>query len=765
MILLFFIVVVVAAMPYRVQLELGSDFPSGVPSMTVMQRFAGLQLTSPLTVSLGVTSLMNRCNVSMSQVTALGPEGYLLVQPTLGLVCVLGNAGGSANAAINAPTDVNRGLLYGTYELLQMMRVNFFHPLEPTIWPGLVDAPNQTLFPIAHSAPHYAVRGFHYHTEHPLELCEFFQGVDAAAETWNSMVPEFELYVEWLVANRQNALEFVLLDWDGKPWDAQRQTRIRAITTAAQSWGIAIGADFAISDKQQHAWHMVTDDSKAHAEIRRAVDWIAASNFSFIATENGNSEFTHSLCGTMLDYMNYLTAYAGAAHGIPVFIKAHCSTGQSCPTHNDPRTQQPVNFNFLPMLANQSLGVMPHTVQFYRIDGDPAPTYGNENFTYMLDFMLYEAAKRPTIYHGESTYWVNFDINVPLHLPIYSDTRIWDIQRLRTAEQSGNAPVLGHIVFTSGWEWGYWFNDVIAARAAWEAHDASAPSSTLLAAFMQPIAAAMFDDSSDQTSFVQLTLDTVAAERDLLVFGAKPFDPRITGIGFVTGWDTWASLAQLVSSLGVPYVHAALTNAGKVTFQAVHQGTDEPKYAVFAPLLNAMSTQFASLAARYAKLLTRAHKNGLMLELTQAMQMTALRAAQVESLYKYVKFGNASDLSDAESALATAHGVVQQRMAHYRAPISRIAAWRENPTAYNYGYLWSVKSLQYWWRDLQIARDRQWLDESPCLDNIVDPVNVAIGEGVVDSLVTFLYKLFKYFPYSSIFDDCLHEPASEPHYQ
>ena len=39
-------------------------------------------------------------------------------------------------------------------------------------------------------------------------------------------------------------------------------------------------------------------------------------------------------------------------------------------------------------------------VQMYDFS-DPAPTYGNTNFTYMLDFMMYEASKRPTIYHGE----------------------------------------------------------------------------------------------------------------------------------------------------------------------------------------------------------------------------------------------------------------------------------------------------------------------------------------------------------------------------
>ena len=33
-------------------------------------------------------------------------------------------------------------------------------------------------------------------------------------------------------------------------------------------------------------------------------------------------------------------------------------------------------------------------------------------------------------------------------------------------------------------------------------------------------------------------------------------------------------------------------------------------------------------------------------------------------------------------------------------PLERIAGWRQNPTVYTYGYLWTVHSLFYWWRDL-----------------------------------------------------------------
>lgn len=72
----------------------------------------------------------------------------------------------------------------------------------------------------------------------------------------------------------------------------------------------------------------------------------------------------------------------------------------------------------------------------------------------MLDFLQYESPKRPTLYHPETAYWVNFDINVPLFLPVYADTRVADANSIR------HSPVDGQIVFTSGFEWTYYLNDV-----------------------------------------------------------------------------------------------------------------------------------------------------------------------------------------------------------------------------------------------------------------------------------------------------------------
>lgn len=40
--------------------------------------------------------------------------------------------------------------------------------------------------------------------------------------------------------------------------------------------------------------------------------------------------------------------------------------------------------------------------------------------------------------------------------------------------------------------------------------------------------------------------------------------------------------------------------------------------------------------------------------------------------------------------------LIAQREQHYRVPLSRIASWRDNISAYNFTYLWATKSMQYW---------------------------------------------------------------------
>ena len=74
--------------------------------------------------------------------------------------------------------------------------------------------------------------------------------------------------------------------------------------------------------------------------------------------------------------------------------------------------------------------------------------YGNQNFTYLLDFMVWESQFRDVVWYPETAYWVNYDINVPLGLPLYGERRVRDMQIIQQAFQNLNRNIKGQVVFT-----------------------------------------------------------------------------------------------------------------------------------------------------------------------------------------------------------------------------------------------------------------------------------------------------------------------------
>src|SRR5690606_186035 len=98
-------------------------------------------------------------------------------------------------------------------------------------------------------------------------------------------------------------------------------------------------------------------------------------------------------------------------------------------------------------------------------------TYGQKDFSEILRFIKFESGRRPIIWFPETAYWVSYDIDVPLFLPVYGYRRVGDLRLLTALESSREIePIEGQLVFSSGWEWGYWLNDIVALNAAWNPH-------------------------------------------------------------------------------------------------------------------------------------------------------------------------------------------------------------------------------------------------------------------------------------------------------
>jgi hypothetical protein len=164
--------------------------------------------------------------ISDDEVAALpSEEGFIVRSSSDGSVVAV--RGGS-----------ERGNSYGSYCLLELVGVRFMHPLSPTVLEhssfSIESGINVT------ETPHWPLRGWHYHTQHPLELTEVFNGfaaVDSPAvgqnETWDSMVPQVDLFFQWCIANRLNFVEWLLLyeeSWADFAASELRKSRLRQLT-------------------------------------------------------------------------------------------------------------------------------------------------------------------------------------------------------------------------------------------------------------------------------------------------------------------------------------------------------------------------------------------------------------------------------------------------------------------------------------------------------------------------------------------------------
>ena len=136
--------------------------------------------------------------------------------------------------------------------------------------------------------------------------------------------------------------------------------------------------------------------------------------------------------------------------------------------------------------------------------------------------------------------------------------------------------------------------------------------------------------------------------------------------------------------------------------------------------------------------------------------MTAWRAEQVHSLYSFADGRGDAHLANARRVLDRA---LELTRAHaYHADAERIAGWGMNPTAYRFGYLWTARSLYYWFRDEAKADVRPL---SPCYLNIMDFLEIGFGEGL-SGAAEDMVRALSAVPVVGSLAECLVDPRSAP---
>ncbi len=607
------------------------------------------------------------------------------------------------------------GAQYAIYALLEALGFGFFHP-EQTFVPARLVVPE--VLDETHQ-PTYAWRGFHLHTMHPIELMDSFL-LESDAH-----LAEAERYLDWLIANRQTYVQWVLQDTVDIDAFLRHASRIVA---AAHTRGLKVGIDTPFQFNQQNGWVLVPDGkAPGEPQIEQRIAKLMQVPWDVINVELGNAEFLPSDDQATYDWLNFTAALLDERYGAELLSKVHITSGQTAPHFGG------INFNFLPGIADPRVGVMPHSVQFYDLFR-PAPTYDNADFSALRTFLLGEIGERRVLYYPETAYWVTFDVDVPLFLPHYGYSRWNDLQRLADSGMDGQ------IDFSSGFEWGFWLNDWMTASSVYEARE---------------------DWRVKLARFTRIFGKRAEAMQDLLVRvideqGADLLEGN--AIAELIGWDSADDIGHFIAGTEfqpvrlLPEEIRALDADGLAAYEAdviARLTTLDATYAGFAAEIGRLAGGIPADARPWFD------------ELRDGLEITRLRIRHVLLLDRGLVAirraalgldpgGDADGRAlwrDAQATRLDALEIVSRREAAYRFPVERIARRRENPTSYEFGYLFTVWDLYYWKRDEARAfADRFCI----CDGNLVNLVDNFLGEGGLGDVLEALP------PLPGCLDTCAH---------
>jgi hypothetical protein len=284
-------------------------------------------------------------------------------------------------------------------------------------------------------------------------------------------------------------------------------------------------------------------------------------------------------------------------------------------------------------------------------------------------------------YFPESAYWCAFDNTVPTYLPLYTRSRWSDMAQLRAAAP---APLDRHVLFSSGWEWGYWQADVATLRMGWRLpDDPRALFEAMYAPWGEPdLPAAIADLAEAQhDALIVRRLAPWMAGRDVLMESARRLgvlaQPDRPPFSEIAGWDAPAREAFRGTVVAPLTAHADDTAAILARLQAIPG--DDPWLA----------------------------------EVRDGVEVDALRARFMVEMLSAVLANADGDPTAARAAYEagvalkeSAQEVVRRRARGFHDPEpERLVTRSDNPTIYDFGYLYMSDTLCSWERDrVQVAR-------------------------------------------------------------
>lgn len=571
------------------------------------------------------------------------------------------------------------GAAYGLWSLAKELGARWFHPEDE----AFIRSPGSTLpWPETPSTdkPDFALRGFHEHTQHPTVASDIFLRPDFAGGR-----EAVSRQLRWLARNRQNLLTVHFLS----TVDLATWTPFMAdIAAEARGLGVAMGVVIGFTDQQQHAFRLVRADLRddqgepipPEQQIRDGLDRVLASGIDHVVFQIGTSEFTAPDPAITVASLDAAVDHIVSEHPR---VTPHAWIHITC----NLLTEEGKDFFHTPLQADPALGAWVHTTMFYTLR-DPAPVYDCEDFTHQLDFLEQAQGQREQTFFPESAWWLGFDNNLPLLLPITGVSRERDIADIQTFG------VTGHVTFTTGREHLYWMYDHYVAWAAWDADLTWSAYLDLIAPIWGAHAAIAAGVLNEWTGLQVRDLYETHPEIFFYLAGELPQDE----VGVLAG---------------------VIARRPKLALKTVRDYDD----ATFSQwktrdydLLLSMREDYAGLVSKLPAASPRtegeATADRLYREVHRAASIHLQRIEHALAIYGGVIAARANDRTLAEQRLSEARALSEaarqelvRAESDYRDPIEWLARLKpESLTVYPFGYLYETSTAYFWTRrDDQLA--------------------------------------------------------------
>lgn len=605
------------------------------------------------------------------------------------------------------------GRQYAAYEWLHLLGVRFYHPEQEYV-PERPSWPDDPL--VLEHTPPFRFRSVSLHLTHPLELGDAFR---LGQEEY---FDEARRYIDWTVKNLASDGLNGIGDGELNDYGHRR--------------GFPRSSGFSLYGIQQGS-RPVIDPDDPRSDEEQLVEAIEERmnadprpelfNFSFNPTE-----FTEAVDTDVVRQLTFIADYF--AEHYPDTILTTINHG----TAGEPTPNYGVRYYDLPQFAPVNLGVKVHTLMFYDLFR-PAPMYGNEDFTFLFEFMESQYQTRRIWHFPEAAWWLTFDNAVPLYLPITIEARDRDIQGIAFMLDGG---LDGHHVFGSGHEWGYWQNEYCSFRMA-------ADLDTRWQDCVRDLTIPMGIAAEEVASVLEALI--LQQERDIIYSGILPF---------IVGTDPETEVA---ASIGIEF-HPLPPSPQEIMswdLDAVDQWKQE-----LLPALQLMDNDCSVLVDRLNAVEGGVPERARPFfdEIRDGIEVTGLRARHGGQVYGALVLLRESQLrvdetlradaerwlDDARTTTTDALAVIHRREEGYRyQPVSRSIGGGpdgtedDNWTIYTYRYLNRTHRGYYYTRIDELAEDAfSGSAETVNIDDVLLAPGEVLALRVVDPAITDVLVTF-----------------------